>query len=154
MDGTREDGNMGRQVSLDDNHGVKAIVCVGDSKYPKDFGNCRIVHPAVGCSMRRTVEDGPKKKARLGVLASRRPRIPENIIHLRPLWTIATGNSMATTCKYCGLDASCNEVHSCWLCGLPGHIDCAQSLVDIAFFRPRPLSASFAMAEPLKKSLP
>ena len=69
-------GKTGRIADLDSEGKVKTIVPMGSKRTPINFGDCEIIHPAIGIIMERV------KKAD-------RPKLSDNIQRLMSMWRIA-----------------------------------------------------------------
>ena len=136
--GLSSDSMMGWYASIDSsNNSVKAIVHVGDRRFPTDYSGCQIIHPAIGIEHER-IKDC--KRARSSFPHLGRPRIPEDIVRLSSMWQIANGTYVgATSCEYCGQSPhNCDDndedgadhqsLITCWLCTMTVHHACADTL--------------------------
>ena len=116
----------GRKVAYDKDNGVKSMVCVGSLRFPAGYSRNRIIHPDIGVSMHRRPEDGIRKEMKYGALASTRPKIDPDIVHLKDIWEIATGVAAPVgKCDICMGSTGIGEedAHTCWL-----HHDSAQTV--------------------------
>ena len=73
----------GREADIDDNDGVKNIVCVGKKRFTTGFSECTVVLPAVGTKMNKDKEDMPTKRRRTVPMLTQRPRVSPEVIRLK-----------------------------------------------------------------------
>ena len=111
---------------------VKAIVYVGDRRFPVSYADSVIILPAVGVCMER---ERKAKYAKAGAAAGPipgRPTIPPDVLRLHDMWSSGRGAIFDTECCYCN-GYVVGPIRTCWLCMVTSHDICAEQVRNSVF---------------------